>query len=206
MSETGSTHQSVFCNAVASWWLTILLVWHFRNWSAGELAASSPECMSWNRVQVSQKAPQPQPTPGLSFRGRQILNFEVVGCHLGTPEKSQSQLALALSAWRAQGWRPGLWGRWDVITSGQVLSNHPVLCFERMFLFYLLFLILPFYWDIADVQHCVSFRCRACGFDTFIYCSMIATVASANTSLRSYNYHFVFAVRTIKISYHLWSL
>lgn len=75
------TISSVFCNVVAFQWLTILLVWHFRIWSTGELAARNPEYMSCNMVQVSQKAPQPQPVLGLSSRGRKILTFEIVGCY-----------------------------------------------------------------------------------------------------------------------------
>lgn len=89
---------------VAFQWLTILLVWHFRIWSTGELAARNPEYTSCNMVQVSQKAPQPQPVVGLSSRGKKILNFEIVGCYFGTQEKSQSQLAPPLSSWGVQGW------------------------------------------------------------------------------------------------------
>ena len=34
----------------------------------------------------------------------------------------------------------------------------------------------------------------------FIYCSVITTVALANTSIASHNYHFFFVVRMIKSS------
>lgn len=148
------TISSVFCNVVAFQWLTILLVWHFRIWSTGELAARNPEYTSCNMVQVSQKAPQPQPMLGLSSRGRKILTFEIVGCCFGTHGKSQPQLAppCLLEELRAggQGFEEG------GIASPQCTSfKSPYNIFLRMCLFCFLFFFLK-NWDIVDLQHCVS--------------------------------------------------
>ena len=35
-----------------------------------------------------------------------------------------------------------------------------------------------------------------CQFDTLLHCKMITTIALANTSITSYNYHVFFVVRT----------
>ena len=61
-----------------------------------------------------------------------------------------------------------------------------------------------FYWDIVDIEYCVSLRCTACWFDTFIYCNMIITRALANTSIALHNYHLFFYcfLKQTFIKYH----
>ena len=44
------------------------------------------------------------------------------------------------------------------------------------------------------IQHCISFKCATCWLDTFVYHSMIATIALANTSIVSHTHHFCVCV------------
>ena len=74
--------------------------------------------------------------------------------------------------------------------------------------------VFLFFWLIINVLflnfllkcnwhiHCISVRYTTCWINTFIYCNVITTIASAKTFLMSHNYHFFFVVGTIKI----WSL
>lgn len=40
-----------------------------------------------------------------------------------------------------------------------------------------------------------------CHFDTSVYCKLINTIALANITIPSYNYHFFFVVRIFRISF-----
>ena len=54
------------------------------------------------------------------------------------------------------------------------------------------------YWDITDIQHCVSLKCSTGWFETCIYCEMITTIELANSSITSHNY-IIFLVEKFKI-------
>ena len=70
--------------------------------------------------------------------------------------------------------------------------------------------VFLFFWLIINVLflnfllkcnwhiHCISVRYTTCWINTFIYCNVITTIASANTSTVPHNNHF-FVVRTGKI-------
>ena len=47
-----------------------------------------------------------------------------------------------------------------------------------------------FYWDIIDMQHCVSLRYIMWSFDTCMYCKIFTMTRLVNTSFTSHNYHF----------------
>lgn len=49
-----------------------------------------------------------------------------------------------------------------------------------------------------DIKLFISLRCRKDGFDTFMYCNMVAIIVLANTSTMSHNYYFFLVVRIIK--------
>ena len=56
-----------------------------------------------------------------------------------------------------------------------------------------------FYWNLFDIQHCVSLRCTTCLFDTFIYCNMIVIVALVSKFIKSQDCHFFFGMGIIKV-------
>ena len=45
---------------------------------------------------------------------------------------------------------------------------------------------LQLYWDIINIQHCVSLRCTMCWFDALIYCKMITIIVNVCIS-----YHII---------------
>lgn len=56
---------------------------------------------------------------------------------------------------------------------------------------------------IEHNQHitlCITSRCTTCLFDTFIPCEIFTPLVLASTSIPSHSYHFIFVVRTFKIS------
>ena len=44
------------------------------------------------------------------------------------------------------------------------------------------------YWDIIDIQQCVSLRCTIWWFDICICCEMLTTIRLINTFITSHNY------------------
>lgn len=114
--------SSGFHSEVGFQWLTILLVWHFRGWSAGECVARRPECTSWSMSQLSQEVPQPQPELCLSSRGRSILNFEIVGCYFGTLKCEKSKGVPTEASFPCSG-SSGLGQRWKSIFLARLLSE-----------------------------------------------------------------------------------
>ena len=63
----------------------------------------------------------------------------------------------------------------------------------------LTFFPLQVYWDIFDIQHCVSLGCTVWWLDAFIYCRMMTTIALAITSIMSHSCHFFSVVGTFNI-------
>lgn len=95
---------SGFHHEVAFWWLTILLVWHFRSWRAGEcvaeaLSAHPGALASWARKYHSHKQ---------ILEEGQYWTLKLWGVNLALPSvrsKSQGvQLRPPFSAWGAVSW------------------------------------------------------------------------------------------------------
>ena len=63
-----------------------------------------------------------------------------------------------------------------IFFGGRDLQNVKYLLSGPLLLLLLFAFFFQFYWDIIDMQHCVSLKCITCPFDPFICCNVVADV------------------------------